>query len=216
VFERKREELFGVTSTKTLTRKVRATYKLNSTTNVTLQEIFPTANFYYEKFLDDGSREEITGRILGYDAVKPAQIGDLTRVTVKTNLGVEAVGVANWLRLYGTLTSKQNFVQNLSTGVSTDVFEAEIVLKRHIEEFLPMYGQKVVVNYPGIPRMCNRCYLTGHMRRDCNNKKREWVQYIIDLLDAGLSVELIGSWKAAVSRFKKANSNPEKNVENRV
>jgi hypothetical protein len=207
VFGRKKEELFGVTSTRTLTRHVRGTFKLNSA--IKLQDVYGSSNFAYEKFLDDGSNEEITGRILGYDAVKPAEIGDLVRVTVKTNLGVESTGVVTWLRLYGSLTSKQNFIPHPTTGLNTDTFEAEIILKRHIEEFLPMYGQKVVVNYPGIPRMCNRCYLTGHMRRECNNKKREWIQYIIDLLDAGLSIELIGTWKAAVSRFKKANANPE-------
>ncbi len=206
VFGRKKEELFGVTSTKTLTRKVRATFKLKVATKTT--DITPSETFAYEKVLDDGSKEEVKGHVLGFNVQKPAQLGEVTRVTVRTNLGVEANGVLNWLRLYGTLTShNHDFSTNPSTGVKTGNFVAEVVLRRHIEEFLPMYGQKAQVSYPGIPRMCNRCYKVGHLRRDCNNIKKDWVQYIVELLDSGLKKELIGSWKNAVTRWRNANQN---------
>lgn len=206
VFNRNKDELFGLTSTKTLTRNVRATFKLKKP--VKLHEVFPSALFSYEKFLDDGGSEEITGKIIGFGASKPAEIGELAKVTVKTNFGVEATGVLNWLKLYGTVASQHEFVTNPNTGLKTDVFETNIVLKKHIEEYLPMYGQKVQVHYPGIPRMCNRCYLTGHLRRDCNNKKRDWIVYVIGLIeDGGINKEYVGSWKNAISRWKDANSN---------
>lgn len=207
VFKRNKDDLYGIISTKSLIRNVRATYKLKNP--VKLSEICDAETFIYEKFLDDGASEVITGKIIGYNATKPVELGELTKVTVKTNFGVEATGVLNWLRLYGTPTSQFEFKTNPNTGLKTDIFETEIVLKQHIDEYLPMYGQKVQVFYPGIPRQCNRCYLIGHLRRDCNNKKRDWVAHIVGLIeDGGLKKELVGSWKNAINRWKNANSSP--------
>lgn len=209
VFNQKKEDLFGITSTKSLTRNVRATFKLKAP--IKIQEVFDSQFFAYEKVLDEENSDEVTGKIIGYGAQKPAEIGELTRITVKTNFGVEASGVLNWLDLYGTVTSNNDFVTNKATGLKTDVFSTEIVLKKHVQEYLPMYGQKVQVSYPGIPRMCNRCYMVGHLRRDCNNKKKDWIVYVNELLEDGsIRKELIGSWKNAIAKWKNANSNPEK------
>jgi hypothetical protein len=207
VFGRKKEELFGTASTKTLTRNVRVTYKLNAP--IKLNEAFDGGNFRYEKYLDEGACEVVTGKILGYGAQKPVQLGELAKVTIKTNLGVEPAGLLNWLKLYGTPTT-YGFSTNARTGLKTEFFEAEIILRRHIDEYLPIYGQKCQVSYPGQPRMCNRCYGTGHLRRDCNNKKKDWIQYVIELVDSGVPVEFIGVWKNAIERHNKANANPEK------
>jgi hypothetical protein len=211
VFKRKREDLAGITSTKTLTRNVRATFKLKAA--IKLTDLSETPFFSYEKFQEDGQSERVTGKILGHGRAKPAEIGEITKVTVKTNLGVEAAGVLNWLRLYGTVTSRSGgFVVNSTTGVPTDVFEAEILLKKHIQEYLPMYGQKAQVHYPGIPRQCNRCYVVGHLRRECNNKKVDWVAYVASFADeSSVKNDYIGSWKSAVSRWRKANQTSDAN-----
>ncbi len=210
VFDRSIDEVFGVTSAKSLTRNVRATFKLKSP--IKLEEAFKAANFRYEKFLDDGSSEVITGKILGFGVDKPAEIGEITTVTVKTNFGIEASGVINWLRLYGTITESKGFVASISTdklNIKSDTFKAEILLNRHIEEYLPMYGQKAQVHYPGIPRQCNRCYGVGHMRRDCNNTKKDWVPYVMSFIKNGVNIELVGSWKNAIQRWENANLNKE-------
>jgi hypothetical protein len=210
VFGKKKEDLFGVTSTKSLTRKIRGTFKLNAPAK--LHELFQAANFSYQKVLDDGSVDVVTGRIIGYGDSKPVELGELAKITVKTNFGVEPFGILTWLRLYGTVpvSSNNGFVVSESTGLKTDIFEAEIILKKHVDEYLPMFGQKVIVNYPGIPKMCNHCYVSGHLRRDCNNKKREWVEYIIDLINNhGVKRELIGTWTKAVSRWENANAAAE-------
>jgi hypothetical protein len=207
VFNRKKEELFGITSTKSLTRNVRATFKLKTPTKI--KEIFESAQFTYEKFLEeeDNGREVISGKILNFNVIKPAEIGDLVKISVKTNLGVEANGVVNWLKIYGTVSSLGAFVVNPVSGLATDVYETEITLKKHVPEYLPMFGQKAMISYRGIPRMCNRCFLSGHMRKECNNTKRDWVAYIVHLIDTeGINPELIGSWKNAVARWRNANS----------
>jgi DNA (cytosine-5)-methyltransferase 1 len=67
-------------------------------------------------------------------------------------------------------------------------------------------GQKVTVGYPGIAKVCNRCYLSGHLRRDCNNQKRDWVVFIIDLVESlELNPQLVGTWKNAIQRWRDAN-----------
>jgi hypothetical protein len=204
VFKRKIEELFGTTSTKSLTRNIRITYKLHAPVNVT--EAFDGQHFRYQKFLDDGSVETVTGKIFGFGA-KPAEIGEVTRITVKTHFGIEPSGIINWLKLYGTVAPQAGFVTNKNTGLKSDTFETEIVLKRHVEEFLPIYGQKCQVNYPGIPKMCNRCYKQGHFRRDCNNPKRDWVEYVKSFIDEEkVSVDYIGDWTKAIERWNNANA----------
>ncbi len=210
VFGRKLEELFGTTSSKSLTRHVRAIFKLKTPTKLT--EIADGPEFSYEKFLDDGASETITGKILGFNAVKPAELGDLVKVTIKTNFGVEAAGLIRWLKLYGIPTAQYHYQVNPHTGLKTDVFEAEIILKRHIEEFLPIFGQKAIVSYPGMPKQCNRCYNVGHLRRDCNNPKKDWVEYIASFLCGDFDKELIGTWSKAVQRWNLANESANKNV----
>ncbi len=201
VFGRKKEELFGTTSTKSLTRNIRITYKLNAPIKV--QEFAEGPNFRYEKLFDDVP-VVITGKIIGYGTPKPAEIGELTKITVKTNFGVEASGVINWLKLYGTLQPQFGFAVNPNTGLKT---ESEIILKKHIPEFSPIHGQKCLVSYPGIPRLCNRCYGVGHMRRECNNIKREWIEYVKELVNGGVKVEYIGTWIKAIERWENANKN---------
>lgn len=202
VFKKPRELLFGVKSTKSLTRNVRATFKL--TASVKLHEEFPNENFCYENFLDDGQTERITGRILGYK--KKAELGQITKITVTTNFGVEPPGILNWLQRYGTVSAKYNFAKNSETGVYTDVFETEICLSRHIPEYLPMYGQKVTIAYPGIEKVCNKCYVSGHMRRECGNPTREWIKFVIDYIkEEKIPEELIGSWDSAIERYQNAN-----------
>jgi len=124
---------------------------------------------------------------------------------------VEASGVINWLKLYGTVQPQFGFTINPNTGLKTDVLETEIVLKRHVEEYLPIHGQKCLVSYPGIPRQCNRCYKVGHMRRECNNIKREWIEYVKDLVEGGVAVEYIGSWSKAIERHENANQSKQVN-----
>jgi hypothetical protein len=204
VFGRKKEELFGLTSTKSLTRNVRATFKLKEP--IRLSEITERPDFGYEKFLDDGKVEVITGKFIGFGP-KPAEIGDFVKITARTGFNIEPAGILNWLKLYGQPSTKGDYLTNERTGLKTDVFECEIVLRRHIEEYLPIYGQKVQINYQGIPKQCNRCYIVGHLRRDCCNLKRDWIAYVSDLIeDNGIKEEMVGSWRIALERWRSSGA----------
>jgi hypothetical protein len=94
------------------------------------------------------------------------------------------------------------------TAYKTDIFEVEVLLRKHIEEYLPIYGQKATISYPGIPKQCNRCYVVGHLRRECRNKKQEWIAYVVNLVESNelIKIEMVGSWQNAINRWKTAGS----------
>ena len=75
-------------------------------------------------------------------------------------------------------------------------FKAKVNLKTQIPQYLPMYGQKVKIYYPGIQKMCVKCYSGGHIKRDCTNQKREWVDYIMQYMNENPEIpdEEYGKW----------------------
>jgi len=207
VFLRKKEELYGVSSTRSLSRLVRAKFRLNAPKQ--LSEIVKAENFSYEKTLKDGKIEKINGIVLGFNKVKPIELGKRAHIHIKTNFGVEIDGVANWLRIFGSVYRLDHLV-NDNTGLRTDVIEAEVVLREHLPEFLPMYGQKVQIQYPGVLKICVRCYGYGHYRNECNNKQRNWIEYAIQLVESKkINIEYVGTWKNAFTRWRKANEGAE-------
>jgi len=211
VLNRSKEELIGVIGTKSLTRLVRGTFRLKAP--IKIRDVFQTEEFKYEK-VDESGTETITARVLGFHRVKPVELGQKAVVQVKTNFGVEAEGVTNWLKLYGNVIT-QTFVKSNLTGLSTDVVEAEIILKEHIPEYLPMYGQKCQVSYPGIPKLCNKCYKFNHFRKECNNKSKDWIEFVIEYISQNrISHELIGTWKGAIQRWENANADEKPIDEN--
>lgn len=192
VFKKQKDDLFGFTTSRSLDRHQRVGFKLNKPTSP--DEIYPEAVFSFERYLDDGICEVISGRILGHGVPKPAQIGQLTKVTAKTNFKVDVQHVLAWLRKFGKVSNSARFIPN-SVGLSSDTIETEIVLQDHIPEYLPVYGQKILINYPGIPKVCNHCYKTGHLKRNCKATRVSWLEHVENLINSGaFEIELFGTW----------------------
>ena len=77
----------------------------------------------------------------------------------------------------------------------------EIVLARHIPEFLPIAGRKVQVSYPGIPKACNNCFQIGHLKRNCKAKKRNWLERVDELRKSGeFEDPMFGGWIAILDQ----------------
>ena len=62
-----------------------------------------------------------------------------------------------------------------------------------------MDGLRVKVQYPGMKKLCNGCY-GNHLRKDCNNEKLPWADYVRNFKDHNPEIpdEFYGKW------FKKA------------
>ncbi len=173
ILGRSKDELFGMSFNRSLTRNFRVTFKLNE--NVLPSTIFHEPNFEFHRPKHNSEKEDdfdvLHCRILNFDAVKPAGLGQLTRITVKTNdFSVPPTKILEWLAKFGSVSANHEYVKN-SVGVRTDVLETEIALRKHIPEFLPIDSRKLLVAYPGIPKVCNHCYQVGHLKRSCKNPK---------------------------------------------
>ncbi len=201
---RDREELFAMSYNRSLTRNFRVTFKLNAIT--VPGEVYPEPNFvFYRKSANPDATDEeddaIHCRIIGYNNVKPVELGQLTRITVNTNdFAVSPEDIIPWLAKFGSVSSNSDYERN-SLGIRTDVFETEIVLNKHIPEFLPIAGRKVQVAYPGIPKVCNNCFQTGHMKRSCKSKKKDWLERVAEIRKTGeFEDELFGGWIGLLDR----------------
>jgi hypothetical protein len=196
VLGRSCEEIFAMSYSRSLTRNFRVTFKL--TTSIEVSSIYPEPTFEFRRAKPGASNEEfdtLTCKFLGYNTVKPAEIGQLTRITVKTNdFSVAPELIISWLAKFGSVSAIHNFEKN-SLGIRTDIFETETVLRKHVPEYLPIGGRKLLVSYPGIPRICNNCYEPGHVKRACRSKGIEWVQKVREMRDSGeFTDEMFGGW----------------------
>ena len=201
VLKRSKDEIYAMSYKRSLTRNFRVTFKLPS--QIEAAEIFPEPVFDYPRVNaeDPSKTDAITCRFVGYSNVKPAEIGQLTRITAVTNdFAVEPEQITRWLSKFQSVSSNYEFERN-SIGIRSDVLETEIVLQKHIPEYLPVAGRKVQISYPGIPRACNNCYQLGHMRRNCKASKREWIERVAEMRSTGeFEDELFGGWIAILDQ----------------
>jgi len=127
--------------------------------------------------------------------VKPVELGNLTRITATTNDFTVLPGdILPWLACFGSVSKQYDYVKN-SLGIRTDIIETEIRIVKHVPEFLPVGGRKIQIEYPGIPKMCIKCYKTGHLRRNCRSAKVEWIDKVAEFRASGqFSDVMFGSW----------------------
>jgi hypothetical protein len=207
VLGRDRSEIYAMSYNRSLTRNFRVTFKL-AVSGLTASSIYPESTFeYHRKPLSaesDDAVETLTCKFVGFSNVKPAELGQLTRVTAKTNeFVVDQADILNWLSKFGSVNTSNFDYERNSLGIRTDVLEVEILLKKHIPEYLPVNGRKVLINYPGIPKGCNNCYAVGHLKRNCRETKKDWIERVREMRDSGeYEDELFGGWIAILAQKK--------------
>ena len=201
---RSREEIYAMSYNRSLTRNFKVTIKLNL--DIIPSEVYPEPTFiFYRKSSpdanDDDEGDAIHCKIIGYDNAKPVELGQVTRITARTNdFTVTPDEINAWLSKYGVVAKTYDYMRN-SLGLRSDIFETEIRLARHIPEFLPIAGRKVQISYPGIPKACNNCFGTGHMKRNCKSKKVEWITRVAELRKTGEFVDsMFGGWISILDR----------------
>jgi len=191
------DEVFGMSQKRGLNRYFRCTFTLNSI--VSQQEIHREECFVFRRRTPDAKSDDdydsIHCRLIVKNKPKSAEIGNIVRVTATTNeFTVSPEEIGKWLAKYGSVSSNYDYVKN-SVGIRTDILEVDLVLRKHIPEFLPVAGSKIQVGYPGIPRACIRCYKLGHMKRNCKGMKMEWIERVAELRKSGeFEDELFGKW----------------------
>jgi hypothetical protein len=144
------------------------------------------------------------GRILGLGNSFSAEIGDIVTVCLnRTALEFSDSQIEKWLENFGTVEGNFNYLKDKS-GIKTDDLEVELKLTKHIPEYLPMYSRKIRVFYIGMPKQCNNCYESGHIKSECDNEKRDWFSFIEELSESGdFEKELFGDWPEVIERKRK-------------
>ena len=81
------------------------------------------------------------------------------------------------------------------------ILKAKMQINNEIPQYLPMYGQKVRLYYRGIQKTCTNCYCNGHIRKDCQNKKRQWISYVMDFMEQypNIPIDYYGRWAKVVA-----------------
>ena len=77
----------------------------------------------------------------------------------------------------------------------TGIYIVKMKVHQHIPEWLPLDGLRVKVQYPGMKKLCNGCY-GNHLRKDCNNEKLPWADYVTNFKDHNPEIpdEFYGKW----------------------
>jgi len=190
------DEVFGMSQKRSLTRHFRATFTLNIVLQP--QEVHPSDCLVFRRRTPNGSEDDYDSvhcRIMVINKPGPAEIGQNVKITAKTNdFSVTPDEIGKWLIKFGQIGSSYDYVKN-SIGIRTDTLEVDLVLRKHVPEFLPIAGKKVQIDYPGIPRACIRCYKIGHLKRNCKSPKVEWIDRVAELRKSGeFPDELFGDW----------------------
>jgi len=197
ILQRSVAEIFGMKTKRSMARHFRAIFVLNS--KLDLDKTNLSEVFVYRRKKPDAKTEDdvdnIHCRLIGFDRPRPAEIGQLVRVTASTvEFMVSPNDIIAWLSKFGSVNTHFQYVKN-AVGIRTDVIETEIHLKSHIPEYLPIGGKKVLINYPGIKRMCINCYREGHMKRNCKGRRVEWLSKVEEMRKSGLYEDsLFGEW----------------------
>lgn len=198
IFMRSMDEVFGMTQKRSIKRNFRATFTL--THKISASNIYPRENFVFRRRHIDAKSEDdydsIHCTIVGFNTPLPAEIGTVTRITATTcDFTVDPkTEILPWLACFGAVGTKYDYVRN-SVGVRTDVIETEIRLAKHIPEYLPIAGRKIQISYPGIPRMCIKCFGEGHLKRNCRNKKMDWIDKVAEFRATGQYTDaMFGKW----------------------
>ena len=104
---------------------------------------------------------------------------------------VEELDLVRWLQKYGEILSavceKSHKDSDKSYPVGTGTYVVKMKLRRHIPQYLPIYGRKLRIYYPGIDRAFSNCY-GMHSRHRCRNEKVQWVSYGKDFISKNKSI----------------------------
>ena len=118
---------------------------------------------------------------------------------------VEELDLVRWLQKYGEIMSavseKAHTDSDKSNLVGTGTYVVKMKLKKQIPQYLPIYGRKLRIYYPGIDRACSNCY-GMHSRQKCRNDKVQWISYVRDFMSRNRSIDpaWYGKWWSIVER----------------
>jgi len=116
------------------------------------------------------------------------------------------------VRIIFNLSIKTNFL-DLSrsikdvNGIGSDQFEVDVKLSRHMPDQLPIDGKRINLYYPGIKKVCNKCFGCGHIKKECKEQKGKWIDFVQKLYYSRKFEDyLFGTWLDELDKCGKLRS----------
>lgn len=172
---------------------LRLNFILKNPTKIVEISSTPDLSFSYNIL---GKPNLFFARIRGYETAIPTpKIGDTVTITVlRTFSEVGPEHITAWLSHFGVTVGRHYFDKD-SEGNPTGNYHIKLVLAHHIPEFLPIYGIKARVYYPGMLKQCRKCYRVGHLQKACEKERIQWIDFVERLVQTNLyPKKLFGSW----------------------
>ena len=189
----------------------RVRYKLKET--IHLESAFPRDDFMYEREKDN-QRDFINGRILGYRK-PPEQRTDQSQFnpignTVRVNLygcsyNFKREQVEEWIHHFGEQISAQEEIMDRERpSFGTGDISVKVKLRKHIPQFLPMYGKRIRVAYREMTSLCTNCFEPGHVRGGCTSERVPFVQYVkVFRRESSIPDHCFGNWARILENMER-------------
>ena len=197
------------------------TFRLKQLINVDLE--FTRDTFTLTREGTDGPIT-LQGRIRGVRPVSGVGTfvkGDNTRIKIKNcKWSLDENDIKEWLNYYGSvitpITEETHRESDDETSEDDDEEEQDcpplgtgnlwvtMKLAWDIPQFLPMMGRKIEIYHRGIKQTCVNCYQQGHKRRDCQNQRVQWLDYVADFIETNeLRPQMYGRWFQITEELRK-------------
>jgi hypothetical protein len=120
--------------------------------------------------------------------------------------------IVAWLQKFGNPVSELTEDKERDSSDSDDneyyngIYSIKMDLQTKPPQFLPISGKKIKIYYKGIAKRCVRCLETGHLKKDCTSARKDWMEYVSDLMfDTGFDLIMLGDAKKYLEKWRLEN-----------
>jgi hypothetical protein len=120
--------------------------------------------------------------------------------------------IVAWLQKFGNPVSELTEDKERDSSDSDDneyyngIYSIKMDLQTKPPQFLPISGKKIKIYYKGIEKRCVKCLETGHLKKDCTSPKKNWMEYVLDLMfETGFDLIMLGDAKKYLEKWRLEN-----------
>ena len=120
--------------------------------------------------------------------------------------------IVAWLQKFGNPVSELTEDKERDSSDSDDnvsyngIYSIKMDLQTKPPQFLPISGKKIKIYYKGIEKRCVKCLETGHLKKDCTSPKKNWMEYVSDLMfETGFDLIMLGDAKKYLEKWRLEN-----------
>ena len=120
--------------------------------------------------------------------------------------------IVAWLEKFGNPITELTEDKERDSSDSDDneyyngIYSIKMDLRTKPPQFLPISGEKIKIYYKGIVKRCVKCYDAGHLKRDCTSAKKDWMEYVSDLMFMeDLELNMLGDARKYLEKWRLEN-----------